>query len=82
MLKRKKGVITDGLWIRCEACKGLVYKKAMEERLDVCPECNCHYNVTVSALTLYILCPFRVPATIEGKECFFTDKEGEAGYEY
>lgn len=47
MLKRKKkGVITDGLWIRCEACKGLVYKKAMEERLDVCPECNRHFRIS------------------------------------
>lgn len=46
MLKRKKGVVTDGLWIRCEACKGLVYKKAMEERLDVCPECNCHFRIS------------------------------------
>ncbi|MFQ5956243.1 MAG: acetyl-CoA carboxylase, carboxyltransferase subunit beta [Candidatus Brocadiales bacterium] len=45
MLKRK-GVITDGLWIRCEACKGLVYKKAMEERLDVCPECNHHFRIS------------------------------------
>ncbi|MCB7129077.1 MAG: acetyl-CoA carboxylase carboxyltransferase subunit beta [Candidatus Brocadiales bacterium] len=47
MLKRKKkGVVTDGLWIRCEACKGLVYKKAMEERLDVCPECNRHFRIS------------------------------------
>ncbi len=45
MLK-KKGVITNGLWIRCEACKGLVYKKAMEERLDVCPECNHHFRIS------------------------------------
>ncbi|MFQ5863308.1 MAG: acetyl-CoA carboxylase, carboxyltransferase subunit beta [Candidatus Brocadiales bacterium] len=45
MLK-KKGVITDGLWIRCAACKGLVYKKAMEERLDVCPECNHHFRIS------------------------------------
>ncbi|MEK7368532.1 MAG: acetyl-CoA carboxylase, carboxyltransferase subunit beta [Planctomycetota bacterium] len=45
MLK-KKGVITDGLWIRCDACKGLVYKKAMEERLDVCPECNHHFRIS------------------------------------
>lgn len=44
MLKRK-GVITDGLWIRCEACKRLVYKKAMEERLNVCPECNHHFRI-------------------------------------
>jgi acetyl-CoA carboxylase carboxyl transferase subunit beta len=44
-MRKKKGVITDGLWIRCEACKGSVYKKAMEERLDVCPECNHHFRI-------------------------------------
>ncbi|HHT9123053.1 MAG TPA: acetyl-CoA carboxylase, carboxyltransferase subunit beta [Candidatus Wunengus sp. YC63] len=35
----------DGLWTRCDGCKGMVYKKIVEERLYVCPECNYHFRV-------------------------------------
>ncbi|MBM4066059.1 MAG: acetyl-CoA carboxylase carboxyltransferase subunit beta [Planctomycetes bacterium] len=35
----------DGLWTRCDGCRGMVYKKIVEERLYVCPECNHHFRV-------------------------------------
>ena len=35
----------DGLWTRCDGCKGMVYKKTVEERMYVCPECNYHLRV-------------------------------------
>ena len=35
----------DGLWTRCDSCKGMVYKKIVEERMHVCPECNYHFRV-------------------------------------
>ncbi|HEY4481581.1 MAG TPA: acetyl-CoA carboxylase, carboxyltransferase subunit beta [Candidatus Brocadiaceae bacterium] len=35
----------DGLWTRCDSCKGMVYKKIVEERMYVCPECNYHFRV-------------------------------------
>ena len=42
---RKKKDMPDGLWTRCDGCKGMVYKKIVEERLYVCPECNYHFRV-------------------------------------
>lgn len=42
---RKKKDMPDGLWTRCDGCKGMVYKKIVEERLYVCPECNHHFRV-------------------------------------
>jgi len=42
---RKKKNIPDGLWKRCEGCKGLVYKKKVEEKHNVCPECNYHFRI-------------------------------------
>lgn len=35
----------DGLWTRCDGCKSVVYKKAVEEKLNVCPECNYHFRM-------------------------------------
>ncbi|MDO8131418.1 MAG: acetyl-CoA carboxylase, carboxyltransferase subunit beta [Candidatus Brocadiales bacterium] len=35
----------DGLWMRCDGCKNLVYKKNVEERMHVCPECNYHFRI-------------------------------------
>ncbi|MBY0514537.1 MAG: acetyl-CoA carboxylase, carboxyltransferase subunit beta [Gemmataceae bacterium] len=40
----KKGV-PEGLWSRCPTCKATVYKKDVEARLYVCPECDHHFAV-------------------------------------
>ncbi|MEK7750094.1 MAG: acetyl-CoA carboxylase, carboxyltransferase subunit beta [Planctomycetota bacterium] len=42
---RKKKDMPDGLWTRCDGCKGMVYKKIVEERMYVCPECNYHFRI-------------------------------------
>ncbi len=45
MFFRKKKNIPDGLWKRCDGCKSLVYKKKVEEKHNVCPECNYHFRI-------------------------------------
>jgi acetyl-CoA carboxylase carboxyl transferase subunit beta len=42
----KKGV-PEGLWLRCPGCKATVYRKEVEARLFVCPECDHHFTVPV-----------------------------------
>ncbi|MCX5657772.1 MAG: acetyl-CoA carboxylase, carboxyltransferase subunit beta [Candidatus Omnitrophica bacterium] len=39
--KRKE--IPDGLWTKCEDCGEIIYNKALEENLRVCPKCNYHF---------------------------------------
>ncbi len=41
----KKVDVPEGLWMRCPKCEAMVYRKAMEEALHVCPECQHHYRV-------------------------------------
>lgn len=41
---RKRGV-PDGLWIRCDGCGATVYRKEVEKRESVCPECSHHFYV-------------------------------------
>ncbi|MBF8277213.1 MAG: accD [Candidatus Brocadiaceae bacterium] len=42
---RKKKDMPNGLWVRCDGCKGVVYKKTVEERMFVCPDCNHHFRI-------------------------------------
>jgi acetyl-CoA carboxylase carboxyl transferase subunit beta len=51
--KRKKEVlktverkeIPDGLWIKCEECGEIIYKKELEKKLYVCPKCDYHFRI-------------------------------------
>jgi acetyl-CoA carboxylase carboxyl transferase subunit beta len=36
----------DSLWMKCEGCGNLVYRKAVAEKLKTCPECNFHFSMT------------------------------------
>jgi acetyl-CoA carboxylase carboxyl transferase subunit beta len=42
--KPKRGV-PEGLWIGCPKCKATIFRKEMEDRLHVCPECGYHFTV-------------------------------------
>src|SRR6516165_6934664 len=42
MGRRKRGV-PEGLWIRCPQCKATIFRKEMESRMHVCPECDYHF---------------------------------------
>lgn len=43
--ERPKRGVPEGLWLRCPNCKATVYKKEVESRLHVCPECDHHLAV-------------------------------------
>jgi acetyl-CoA carboxylase carboxyl transferase subunit beta len=45
--ERPKRGVPEGLWLRCPTCKATVYKKEVEARLHVCPECDHHFVVPV-----------------------------------
>ncbi|OGW16221.1 MAG: acetyl-CoA carboxylase subunit beta [Nitrospinae bacterium RIFCSPLOWO2_12_FULL_45_22] len=38
--------IPEGLWIKCNACKAIVYKKEVEKNSKVCPKCNYHFRIS------------------------------------
>ena len=41
----KKTELPDGLWIKCENCGEIIYKKELEKRLWVCPKCDHHFRI-------------------------------------
>jgi acetyl-CoA carboxylase carboxyl transferase subunit beta len=44
--KREKRGVPEGLWLKCPGCHATVFRKAAEERLNVCPECDYHFYVS------------------------------------
>src|SRR5260370_22681351 len=45
MASRPKRGVPEGLWIRCPHCKATIFRKEMESRLNVCPECAYHFHL-------------------------------------
>jgi len=38
--------IPDGLWMKCDACGSMVYKREVEQALWVCPKCQYHFSLS------------------------------------
>jgi acetyl-CoA carboxylase carboxyl transferase subunit beta len=41
----EKTVRTEGLWVKCENCRQIIWKKDLEENLNVCPKCDKHFRI-------------------------------------
>ena len=41
----EKTVRTEGLWVKCENCRQIIWKKDLEENLSVCPKCDKHFRI-------------------------------------
>ncbi|MGD0281116.1 MAG: acetyl-CoA carboxylase, carboxyltransferase subunit beta [Dissulfurispiraceae bacterium] len=50
----KKVKIPEGLWIKCDSCKEIIYKKEIEKNLQVCPKCNYHFRISASERIQFI----------------------------
>jgi len=42
----KKVKIPEGLWIKCDSCREIIYKREIEKNLNVCPKCNYHFRIS------------------------------------
>ena len=41
----KKKDMPGGLWIKCESCGAMLFRKEFEQRNRVCPNCNYHFTL-------------------------------------
>jgi len=41
----ERRVRTEGLWMKCESCRAIVFRKDLEENLLVCPKCQFHVKM-------------------------------------
>jgi acetyl-CoA carboxylase carboxyl transferase subunit beta len=41
----EKKIRTEGLWVKCDNCRQIIWKKDLEENLNVCPKCDKHFRI-------------------------------------
>jgi acetyl-CoA carboxylase carboxyl transferase subunit beta len=41
----EKSVRTEGLWQKCDDCGQIIWRKAVDEGLQVCPKCGYHFRI-------------------------------------
>ncbi len=44
----EKIVRTEGLWQKCDACGQIIWRKSVEDNLQVCPKCAHHFRISAS----------------------------------
>jgi len=41
----EKKIRTEGLWVKCDSCRQIIWKKDLEDNLNVCPKCDKHFRI-------------------------------------
>ena len=41
----EKKVKTEGLWVKCDGCRQIIWKKDLDQNLNVCPKCDRHFRI-------------------------------------
>ena len=44
----EKTIRTEGLWQKCDSCGQIIWRKAVEENLYLCPKCGNHFRIGAS----------------------------------
>lgn len=39
--------VPEGLWVKCEGCREIIYSKELERNLKICPKCGHHFRIDV-----------------------------------
>jgi acetyl-CoA carboxylase carboxyl transferase subunit beta len=38
--------VPEGLWVKCTACKEIIYRKEVVQNVSVCPKCGFHFRIS------------------------------------
>jgi len=41
----EKKVRTEGLWVKCDGCRQIIWKKDLDDNHSVCPKCEYHFRI-------------------------------------
>jgi len=41
----EKKIRTEGLWVKCDQCRQIIWKKDLEDNFNVCPKCGRHFRI-------------------------------------
>jgi acetyl-CoA carboxylase carboxyl transferase subunit beta len=46
---RQRSSVPEGLWVKCDGCKEIIYAKELERNLRICPKCGHHFRIDAPA---------------------------------
>jgi len=41
----EKRIRTEGLWVKCDGCRQIIWKKDLDDNHSVCPKCEYHFRI-------------------------------------
>ena len=44
--KEQRSAVPEGLWVKCEGCREIIYAKELERNLRICPKCGYHFRIS------------------------------------
>jgi acetyl-CoA carboxylase carboxyl transferase subunit beta len=45
-VEHKRIQVPEGLWVKCNSCKEIIYKKEVLRNANVCPKCGYHFRIS------------------------------------
>jgi acetyl-CoA carboxylase carboxyl transferase subunit beta len=45
----EKRIRTEGLWLKCDGCSQIIWKKSLDENFQMCPQCEHHFRLDARA---------------------------------
>ena len=45
----EKRIRTEGLWLKCDGCGQIIWKKSLDENFQTCPQCQYHFRLDARA---------------------------------
>ncbi len=45
LISQRRKDIPDGIWVKCDSCGEIIYRKELEKDLWVCPKCDYHFRI-------------------------------------
>jgi acetyl-CoA carboxylase carboxyl transferase subunit beta len=55
--KREELKPSDQLWVKCNSCNEIIYRRVIERNLQVCPKCNYHFQIPARRRVDWIVDP-------------------------
>jgi acetyl-CoA carboxylase carboxyl transferase subunit beta len=42
---RSRSTVPEGLWVKCQGCKEVIYSKELDKNFRICPKCGYHFRI-------------------------------------
>ena len=44
----RRSMVPEGLWVKCDGCREIIYSKELERNVQICPKCGFHFRISAS----------------------------------